>query len=192
MTITWLGRPRNESSWSALVVAHACATWFLVGMIWFVQYVHYPLFANVGDAEYVEFQAEHVSRIGLVLALPWITEGVTTLGLLGLAQRGRELVVVLAGAAAAAGVLLISGLESAPAHGALADGFDPDIHAGLLEWNLARALLWTLKGAIAAVLLWWAVNDRREPLTGEVLSQQRASLGADRARAEADARPASG
>ena len=33
---------------SALLAAHAAATWALVGLIWTVQVVHYPLFALVG------------------------------------------------------------------------------------------------------------------------------------------------
>lgn len=143
------------------MVVHALATWFLVGLIWLVHHVHYPLFADVGPAEYVEFQAEHVSRIGVVLAGPWLVEGVATLGLLILARRRREVVVVVVGAAAAAGVVLISGLASAPAHSELADGFDAVVHDRLMAWNLVRALLWSLKGAVAAVLLWWVVVDGR-------------------------------
>ncbi len=154
----WSDRYRTGRSWNALVAVHALATWFLVGLIWTVHYVHYPLFANVGTESYAEFQAEHVSRIGVVLAVPWIVEGATTLGLLALAARGREIGVVLVGAAAAAGVLLISGLASAPAHAELADGFDPDVHRDLLRWNLVRALLWTVKGVVGGVLLWWALD----------------------------------
>ena len=30
------------------LIIHAAATWFMVGLIWFVQIVHYPMFANVG------------------------------------------------------------------------------------------------------------------------------------------------
>jgi hypothetical protein len=129
----------------------------MVGLIWTVHQVHYPLFANVGPAEYVDFQAEHVSRIGVVLAGPWFVEGVATLGLLLLVRRPREMVTVLVGVAAAAGVLLISGFASAPAHSELADGFDAAVHDRLMAWNLVRALLWTLKGGVAAVLLWWVV-----------------------------------
>jgi hypothetical protein len=158
MLAAWLGWERSESSWASFVVLHALATWFLVGMIWTVQYVHYPLFANVGAENYVEFQAEHVSRIGVVLAVPWIAEGVATLGLLMFARRGRELVVVSLGAAAAAAVLVISGFVSAPAHGALADGFETVVHERLLDWNLVRSLLWSFKGGVAAALLWWLVR----------------------------------
>lgn len=161
MLATFTTRPRDEVWWARAVVANALATWFLVGLIWTVHHVHYPLFAEVGPAEYVGFQAEHVDRIGLVLAVPWAVEGIATLGLLVLARQRRELVAVLVGAAAAGGVLLISGLASAPAHSELADGFDAAVHDRLMAWNLVRALLWTLQGGVAALLLWWLVSDRR-------------------------------
>ncbi len=153
------------------MIAHALATWFLVGMIWTVHLVHYPLFADVGAAEYVDFQAEHVRRIGAVLVVPWFVEGVTTLGLLLLVRRRRELLVALAGAAAAAGVLLISGFASAPAHAELADGFDAAVHDRLMDWNLVRAWLWTGKGAVAALLLVWAVGEQRRERAGSLEPQ---------------------
>ena len=32
-----------------LLLLHAAATLFMTGLIWFVQVVHYPLFARVGE-----------------------------------------------------------------------------------------------------------------------------------------------
>lgn len=161
MFARWSTRPRDQTLWAGSVVAHALATWFMVGLIWTVHHVHYPLFAEVGSSEYVEFQSEHVRRIGMVLAAPWLVEGLATLGVLLLARRRREIVAALVSATAAGGVLLVSGLASAPAHGELADGFDALVHDRLMAWNLVRALLWTAKGVVSAVLLWWLVVDRR-------------------------------
>jgi hypothetical protein len=155
---------RSQRQWAATVAVHALATWFLIGLIWTIHVVHYPLFAEVGPDNYTAFQRAHVARIGPLLALPWITEGITTLGLLVLARSRRERLLVGIACAAAAGVLLISGFASAPAHGELADGFDQQVHGRLMDWNLLRALLWTAKGAIGAALLWdVAVTSRLAP-----------------------------
>jgi hypothetical protein len=35
-----------------LLLANAAATFFMVGVIWFVQVVHYPLFARVGTLDF--------------------------------------------------------------------------------------------------------------------------------------------
>ena len=139
-----------------LVITHCLATFFMVGLIWTIHTVHYPLFANVGEATYIEFQAEHVDRIGKLLLLPWLTEGVTLVALLALALLGsrKDLRVptILNGFAMAV-VLIISGFWSAPAHGELADGFDAAVHSRLMTANLIRTLAWTVCGVCAVWIL---------------------------------------
>lgn len=146
-----------------LVIAHVAATLFMVGLIWTIHVVHYPLFAEVGASNYVEYQAAHVDRIGLVLAFPWLLEGLTLLGVLVLAVERRDLrVPALVGALAMAVVLVISGVWSAPAHGELADGFDAAVHDRLMTANLVRTLAWTVCGASAVWVMgrvWRESND---------------------------------
>lgn len=143
-----------------IALAHVAATLFMVGMIWTIHTVHYPLFAEVGPATYESFQAAHVDRIGKLLLLPWLTEGLTLLALLWAAfvGRARSLRIPSAiGAIAMAVVLMISGVWSAPAHGELADGFDTVVHNRLMTANLVRTLAWTVRGATAVwivALLW--------------------------------------
>jgi hypothetical protein len=149
-----------------LVITHVVATWFMVGMIWTIHTVHYPLFADVGADSYVQYQAAHVDRIGPLLALPWLIEGLTLLALMWLAFLGgrRNLRVPVAiGAVAMAVVLVISGFWSAPAHGELADGFDAAVHDRLMTANLVRALAWTVRGVTAAWILWlmWPTQSTR-------------------------------
>ncbi len=125
----------------------------MVGMIWTIHLVHYPLFAEVGPESYVNFQSEHVERIGRLLLAPWLIEGVTLLVLLWfvLAGKRREIAIpILVSAVAMAVVLVISGFWSAPAHGDLADGFDAVVHDRLMAANLIRALAWSIRGVCAA------------------------------------------
>ena len=137
----------------------------MVGMIWTIQLVHYPLFADVGPDSYVAFQAEHVDRIGPFLLVPWLLEGLTLLGVLWLAFFGdrRDLRVPAAiGAVAMAVVLVISGFWSAPAHGDLADGFDAAVHDRLMTANLVRSFAWTICGVAATWVLARAWTSRTE------------------------------
>lgn len=142
----------SASSVRSLVIVHVLASWFMVGMIWTIQLVHYPLFDRVGPDSYVAFQAEHVDRIGPFLLVPWLLEGLTLLGVLWLAffADHRELrVAAVVGAVAMAVVLAISGFWSAPAHGDLADGFDASVHDRLMTANLIRSIAWTVCGVAA-------------------------------------------
>ncbi len=146
-----------------LIVIHAAATMFMVGLIWTIHYVHYPLFAYVGESTYVSFQAEHVARIGRLLFVPWLTEGVTLLGILALAFLGGRTdwrVPAVINGAAMAVVLVISGFWSAPAHAKLADGFDKSVHDQLMTVNLIRTMAWSVCGvcAIWIVLSTWAAD----------------------------------
>ncbi|MEY3581734.1 MAG: hypothetical protein RLZ02_687 [Actinomycetota bacterium] len=142
-----------------LLVIHLAATLFMVGLIWTIHYVHYPLFAYVGESTYASFQAAHVERIGKLLFVPWLTEGITLIGVLALAFLGTHKVLrvpaVINGAAMAV-VLVISGFWSAPAHAKLADGFDTSIHDQLMTVNLIRTLAWTVCGICA---IWMVLTD---------------------------------
>jgi hypothetical protein len=142
-----------------LLVIHLAATLFMVGLIWTIHYVHYPLFAYVGESTYASFQAAHVERIGKLLFVPWLIEGITLIGVLALAFLGTHKVLrvpaVINGAAMAV-VLMISGFWSAPAHAKLADGFDTSIHDQLMTVNLIRTLAWTVCGICA---MWMVLSD---------------------------------
>ncbi len=46
-----------------VLVIHAAITWALVGLIWTIQVVHYPLLKNVGQAEFVAYHDRHMSLI---------------------------------------------------------------------------------------------------------------------------------
>ncbi len=146
-----------------LIVVHSAATMFMVGLIWTIHYVHYPLFAYVGESTYVSFQAAHVERIGRLLFVPWLTEGITLIGILLLAflgdRKAWRVPAVINGAAMAI-VLVISGFWSAPAHAKLADGFDKSVHDQLMTANLIRTLAWTVCGVCAVwiVLSTWAAD----------------------------------
>lgn len=135
----------------------------MVGMIWTVHHLHYPLFAFVGDDTYIAFQQEHVDRIGALLFVPWLTEGVTLAGLIALAFFGGRKdirVPTIINSVAMAVVLVISGFWSAPAHGDLSDGFDPSVHDRLMNANLVRSIAWTVCGiaALWTIIRIWRVS----------------------------------
>jgi len=139
-------------SLSMVAIVHLAATWFMVGLIWTIHTVHYPLFAEVGADAYIGFQSSHVERIGRLLLIPWLLEGVSAAALLVAADRGIRRSAFV-GAVAMAIVLVISGFWSAPAHGELADGFDATVHGRLMDANLVRTLAWTVRGIVAVDII---------------------------------------
>ena len=103
------------ASLSLISVLHLAATWYMVGLIWFVQRVHYPLMAHVPGAAYEEYHRRHVSLTGLVVGPAMIVEALTAVllvtqlegTLLAWAWRGLALLVM---------IWLVTAIFSVPAH----------------------------------------------------------------------------
>ena len=59
---------------SLILFSNILVTAFLVGLIWFVQIVHYPLFKEVGKQNFYEFHLAHTTLTGKVVILPMLLE----------------------------------------------------------------------------------------------------------------------
>ena len=130
-----------------LILLHAAATWAMVGLIWFVQVVHYPLFARVGEPGFAAYEQHHTTRTTWVVAPLMLTELGTAVWLVlrptgdpALAWAGLGLLAVVWTSTAALQV---------PCHRRLADGFDAGVAARLVRTNWIRTAAWTARGAIA-------------------------------------------
>lgn len=132
-----------------LLLLHAAATLFMVGVIWFVQIVHYPLFSRVGEAGFSDYERHHAQRTTWVVAPPMLVE-------LGTAMT---VVWYVGGALAWCGLLLLAlvwastGLWQVPAHRRLEGGFDAATHRRLTTTNWVRTAAWSARGIIACWLL---------------------------------------
>ena len=136
-----------------LLLAHAGATLAMFGLIWFVQVVHYPLFALVGRDGFARYERANTRRTGVVVGPLMVVEAITAAGLLVFppAHIGRELP-----AAGFALLLLIWGSTAAlqvPAHRRLEQGFAAACHRRLTVSNWIRTGMWTLRAALALWLL---------------------------------------
>lgn len=131
-----------------MLVAHAAATWFMVGLIWFVQTVHYPLFKLVGRAEFPAYHEQHTVRIGRLLAVPATAEVLTAAGLLWSRPDAVPLPLVLIAGALLAAIWISTALIQVPQHQRL--DASPDGIAGLVAANWWRTGMWTARGILVA------------------------------------------
>jgi hypothetical protein len=137
---------------SALIVAHLAATWFMTGLIWFVQVVHYPLFARVGNEDYANYQEAHARLTTWVVGPPMLVEAGTAIAIVITLGRGP------CGAAwwIAAGLLALIWASTAflqvPAHGRLAQGFDAKVHRRLVTTNWLRTVAWSVRAWLVTAL----------------------------------------
>ena len=132
---------------------HAAATWFMVGLIWVVQVVHYPLFRLVGAAAFPEYELGHTQRMGAVLAVPAVVEVVAAALVLLLLPGDVSRSLAVAAGALLALVWLLTAAVQVRHHRALAAGFDVAIHRSLVNGNWWRTALWSGRGVLATVML---------------------------------------
>lgn len=141
-----------DSFW--LLVAQAVSTVVMVGIIWFVQVVHYPMFALVGSREFPVWQRRNTRRTGYVVGPPMLVELGSATALL--IMRGDRLAVT--GAVLLAVIWASTALLQVPAHNRLERGFDARVHRRLVRTNWVRTVCWTARGVVALAMWLQAVG----------------------------------
>jgi len=137
-----------------LLLAQAAATLFMVGLIWMVQVVHYPLFDRVERADFSRFEADHQRLTTWVVAPPMLIELLTALYLLW--QRPAEVPAWTAwlGGGLVALIWLATIFGQVPQHNILAQGFNEAAYRALVGSNWLRTVAWSARG----VLVLWMVG----------------------------------
>ena len=138
---------------TAVLVAGAAATWAMVGVIWVMQLVHYPMLVAYSAASPVTAATDHQRRITWVVGPLMAVEGATTVALL--VERPATMGVISAWVAAALlGVALASTwLLQVPMHSVLARGHDDEAGRRLIATNWIRTAAWTARGIVLAAVL---------------------------------------
>ena len=135
----------------AVLLAHVVSTLTLVGVIWIVQVVHYPLFAGVGAAGWSAYEAGHQSRITFVVGPLMVLELATAVWLVLQRPEGLPAWAVLTGLVLVGLLWASTAFVQVPLHAALGGTFDADAHARLVATNWIRTVLWTARGGL---VLW--------------------------------------
>lgn len=143
-----------------LLVQAACA-WFLTGLIWVIQLVHYPLMARVGKAGWVGYQHAHMRRITWIVAPAMLVEAGSAALCLLLVFNGLDTDPGSGGSvvwhAVLVGLLVViwvsTGLLQVPAHTRLTRGFDGGAHRRLVRSNWIRTAAWSARAVLLGMML---------------------------------------
>lgn len=136
-----------------LLLFHFAMTCFMTGVIWIVQVVHYPLFANVGVLGYPEYQRLHMRKITWVVLPAMLLEAVSA-GLLCMPELvGLERVfleenmrILLWANVLLLGVIWAStAFLQVPLHSKLSQNFGRGVHARLVRSNWIRTIVWSVR-----------------------------------------------
>jgi len=133
-----------------VLVIHAAITWALVGLIWTIQVVHYPLFQNVGDRGFVAYHARHMAMITWVVGPLMLAEVGSAVLLLCFGER--SLLFGVSGGALGL-VWASTALSQIPLHQKLTHGYHRATIDRLIRTNWCRTLAWTVRGLCLVALL---------------------------------------
>ena len=135
---------------TALLLLHAASTLSMVGVIWTVQRVHYPLMIHVPEASFPAFERAHQKRIGPVVMPLMLIELVTALALLA---TDVPRVLTIPGAIMVALIWLCTFLVQVPLHRRLEDARSQETITRLVRSNWIRTALWSARGIAALLML---------------------------------------
>lgn len=136
-----------------LLAVHAAVTWFMVGLIWTIQVVHYPLFLRVGASSFVSYERAHTQRMGALLAIPASIEVFTAGALVWLRPDEVRLALVVGAGALLAAVWVLTALVQVPFHRRLAAGYDQEAIRSLAASNWWRTAVWSIRGLLVLGML---------------------------------------
>jgi len=141
-----------------LFLAHLGSSLYMVGLIWFVQVVHYPLFASVGNLEFPSYEQRHMTLTTWVVAPPMLIEGATALLLIWFRPIGVPEWSVWSGLVLLGVSWLSTAFIQVPCHELLSKVFEPVVHRRLVSTNWLRTAVWSLHGGLVLWMAWWSLG----------------------------------
>ena len=136
---------------SFLFLLQLGSTLYMVGLIWFVQLVHYPLHGSVGPDHFVLYQQRHMQWTSFAVGPAMLIEAGTTVALFAAPSSlfpswaptlGLALLMLVWGSTA---------LFQVPFHNQLLSQFDSSAHQSLVWSNWIRTIGWSARGLL---VLW--------------------------------------
>ena len=137
------------------LLLHVATTFAMVGLIWFVQIVHYPLFSQVGRNEFHGYESRHQRLTTWVVAPLMLVELVTAIFLLWHPPVGVGSVAIWFGICLLGFIWLITFSVQVPQHAALAKAYQPETQRRLVTGNWFRTIAWSMRG----MLVLWMVGQ---------------------------------
>ena len=139
--------------WTLLL--HLAATLTMVGVIWFVQIVHYPLFAQVGRDEFRRYEMDHQRLTAWVVGPLMLTELVSAILLVWWEPTGISTTFLWIGLALLLSVWAVTYTVQVPQHASLILSYDGAVQRRLVLGNWYRTFAWSARG----LLVLWMVGQ---------------------------------
>jgi len=144
----------NDPFSRALFLGHIASTLFMIGVIWFVQVVHYPLLGRVAPHDIPRYEQAHTRLATLVVGPPMLAELASGVILLWVRPAAVSSLQAWTGIALLAVTCCSTQFVQIPCHARLSQAFDPAVHRRLVRTNWVRTVAWSLRGLLVLWMLW--------------------------------------
>lgn len=126
-------------------------SFYMTGVIWLIQLIHYPSFKDIGADEFVAFHRRHSKAMSILVGPIMIAELVTSLILASQFKTFFEIFWLIQVAMTAA-LWFLTFLVSVPIHKRLEQSKQDPLLRQLVKTNWPRTVLWTAKAALLFTL----------------------------------------
>ncbi|NIL97856.1 MAG: hypothetical protein GTO53_08960 [Planctomycetales bacterium] len=140
----------------SLLLVNLAATLMMVGLIWFVQIVHYPLFEHAEGPQFKALARDHQRLTTWVVAPLMITELVTAAALIYWRPPNIGNASTLLAFAIVVLIWLITYLVQVPQHEVLSSGYDQQVVRELVRENWWRTAAWSCRGLLVLSMVYRA------------------------------------
>jgi hypothetical protein len=138
----------SSNYFALLWVSHCFCTFFMTGLIWIIQMVHYPSIRFIEPVRFREFHVFHSSKIRLLVGPAMLVELLSALFLYQ-NQLPKEVEPWMLGIVLlSASCWAFTGLVSARIHLQLSKGFDVTLVRRLVVTNWIRTYLWSVHSGV--------------------------------------------
>jgi hypothetical protein len=138
---------------TTLLAVHLAGTAGMMGLIWFVQLVHYPLFDAVGSDQFVAYESAHQRRTSWVVGPLMGVEGVSALAIAAALRDEVGFVLTLIGLGLLAVIHASTVMLQVPAHRRLSERYDAEVVHRLVRTNWVRTIGWSLRVVVALAMI---------------------------------------
>ena len=129
------------------------STWFMVGLIWLIQIVHYPLFNLVGKNEFQVYHKSHSVLITPLVGAIMIIELTSSILLVLFPLKNVSSTIPTIGVILVFIIWASTAFLQIPQHNALANAYELKAHNLLVQTNWIRTIAWSMRGFLLLYML---------------------------------------
>ena len=139
------------------------STWFMVGLIWLIQIVHYPLFKLVGKNEFEIYHNGHSVLITPLVGTVMILELISSILLVVFPPKNVSITIPIIGAILIFIIWASTYFLQIPHHNALSKAYEFKAHNLLVQSNWIRTIAWSMRGLLLVYMLHLLLTQHDTP-----------------------------